>query len=87
MSAAGSEKSFHFSIYAGTITSSVNADFLVFRKDSDEKIFNILVNHIISDSTSIDLFDRWWVSQLAVAATGGALKTWGVGLRDREGIG
>jgi len=48
---------------------------------------HILVNHIISDSTSIDLFDRWWVSQLAVAATGGALKTWGVGLRDREGIG
>ncbi len=55
---------------------------------------HILVKHnicvtlrIISDSTSIDLFDRWGVSQLAVAATGGALKTWGVGLRDREGIG
>jgi len=41
MSAAGSEKSFQFGIYAGTITSNVNAGFFKFRKYSDEKFFDI----------------------------------------------
>jgi len=41
MSASGSEKSFHFNVYAGKITSNVNAGFFMFRKDSDEKYFDI----------------------------------------------
>jgi hypothetical protein len=41
MSAAGSEKSFHFNVFAGTITSNINAGFFMFRKDSDEKFFDI----------------------------------------------